>query len=369
MPLLPPLTPVTVMLSVGSEVTPPKTGPTRSLLVTAIVVVFVAVIVGKSDLATGGSFTSTMVSVIVTAADVASRSSLAVTLKVSVPVAVGVRVIGPGAGCRIERRDRALASGPRCSRRCSEPPPRSTSVHDDGAGLVRLLVAAGGVRACTPGASLTGLRVMSTVAEFDWSAPSRGGDREAVGAVVVRVRGVGPVAGRRVDRRAAVGRLTDDEVGQGVEVRVRAGQGAGHAGCPRSRTPGVGSEQTGRHVVDADADEGGHRVEAAVVGDHRERVAAGDVMVGRVREVAGVRVERGHVAAVRSGVPTRSVRVSFSGSVQVTVPSTGTFLSVDSVRPEHTGLSLTGSTVIDMVAVLELTVPSLARNVKLSGPL
>ena len=61
--------------------------------------------------------------------------------------------------------------------------------------------------------------------------------------------------------------------------------------------------------------------------------------------------------------------MSFSTSVQVTVPPTATFLAVASDRSWQTGASFTALTVIDIVAVLELSLPSLARNVKLSEPL
>ena len=61
--------------------------------------------------------------------------------------------------------------------------------------------------------------------------------------------------------------------------------------------------------------------------------------------------------------------MSPSASVQVIVPVWSASSLPELESAEQTGASLTGSTVIDMVTVLELTVPSLARNVKLSGPL
>ena len=50
---------VTVTVSVGSEVTPPRNGPETSFAVTGMVVVDVTVKDLASNLATGGSLTST----------------------------------------------------------------------------------------------------------------------------------------------------------------------------------------------------------------------------------------------------------------------------------------------------------------------
>jgi hypothetical protein len=80
-----PVAAVTVIVSPGSELTPPTAGPEKSLLVTPIVAVPVAVIVFVSFLATGGSLTST--SVIETVAGVeVSSPSLAVNVNASAPV-------------------------------------------------------------------------------------------------------------------------------------------------------------------------------------------------------------------------------------------------------------------------------------------
>ncbi len=84
---------------------------------------------------------------------------------------------------------------------------------------------------------------------------------------------------------------------------------------------------------------------------------------------APVDVSNGATVPLEGGVLTRRTSGSFSTSVQVTVPPTATFLAVARDRSWQTGASFTALTVIDIVAVLELSLPSLARNVKLSEPL
>ena len=68
-------------------------------------------------------------------------------------------------------------------------------------------------------------------------------------------------------------------------------------------------------------------------------------------------------------VTTAYVSASPSTSVAASVIATGVSSGVVTAWPSATGASLTGVTVMETVATFESTVPSLALNVKLSGPL
>ena len=75
------------------------------------------------------------------------------------------------------------------------------------------------------------------------------------------------------------------------------------------------------------------------------------------------------VAVPSAGSPTFAyVRSSSSASVHARVPVWSASSAPELVSAAQTGASLTPVTVIDIVIVLEFTVPSLARNVKLSVP-
>ena len=62
------------------------------------------------------------------------------------------------------------------------------------------------------------------------------------------------------------------------------------------------------------------------------------------------------------------VRSSPSASVQARLPDWPAPSAPELVSSAQSGASLTESTVIDIVSAVEFTLPSLARNVKLSDP-
>ena len=74
--MLAPVAAVTFTVSPGSEVTPLTAGPEKSLPVTTMVVVLVALVRFVSFLATGGSLTSTRVMETVAGVEVSGPSSV-----------------------------------------------------------------------------------------------------------------------------------------------------------------------------------------------------------------------------------------------------------------------------------------------------
>src|SRR5690606_19554918 len=130
-------------------------------------------------------------------------------------------------------------------------------------------------------------------------AAERRGGGEAVGAVVVRVRGVGVVAGVRIDHQGAVFGRRGDGIGEGVAVDVAAGDGAGGGRVLVGGDRGAGGDRriVDRGHGDRHVDGGGAAV--AVVDGDGEAVGAVVVRVRGVGVVAGVRITRLNARHVR----------------------------------------------------------------------